>query len=200
MSPQSTIYQDIQESGKQFRTITSLYPITEEGIPNDDQQPELSTEDPSITRPDTHISGQQPERKGNAPSESAEPSTPANPPSATPTPEPSSISPLGRPPPSSKHYYLKEMWPDQPICHLCHKEYKKTNRAIRTLPCDDIFHRACIDNLLGQKDDRCPSCKASIPADWYMRHKYDSTKPVGSPCLCHPASKSRQHHKDQPQG
>ena len=83
------------------------------------------------------------------------------------------------------------MWPGQPICHLCRKEYDKTNRAIRALPCGDIFHRACIDHLLGQKDGRCPSCESPIPPEWYMPHKFDPSKPPGSPCLCHPASKAR---------
>ncbi|KAL9064482.1 MAG: hypothetical protein Q9161_008857 [Pseudevernia consocians] len=161
-----------------------------EGNQDDGQQPEHSTDGPSTKRLDIQLAGQQPETMDSAPTRSAEPSAPANSSSATPIPERSTISPLGRPPRSSKHYYLKEMWPGQPICHLCHREYKKTSRSIRALPCSDIFHRACIDHLLGQRDSRCPSCESSIPVEWYMPHKFDPTKPAGSPCLCHPASKA----------
>ncbi|KAL9135055.1 MAG: hypothetical protein Q9175_003761 [Cornicularia normoerica] len=82
------------------------------------------------------------------------------------------------------------MWPRQPICNLCYQEYKKTNRAIRALPYGGIFHRACIDHLLGQKDGRCPSCDSSIPAEWNTPHKNDPMKLAGSPCLCHLASKA----------
>lgn len=190
MLPQSPSHPDSQDDVKQLRTITSIYPITEEGKRDDGQQSERSTDGPLITRPDIHISGQQPEMTGSAPTESARTSSPANTSSATPAAETSTMSPLGRPPPSSKHHYLKGMWPGQPICHLCHKEYQNTNRAIRALPCGDIFHRACIDQLLGQIDGRCPPCKFSISVEWYMPHQYDPTKPTGSPCLCHPTSKA----------
>lgn len=186
MSSQPPTSQAIQGDGKQLQSITSVYPITEE----DGQQPEHSTDSPSIKRPDIQLTGQQPEITDSAPTRPAEPSTQANSSSANPISEISTISPLGRPPQSSKHYYLKEMWPGQPICHLCHREYKKTSRGIRALPCGDIFHRACIDHLLGQKDGHCPSCESLIPVEWYMPHKYDPTKPAGSPCLCHPASKA----------
>lgn len=191
MSPQSPIDQDIKGDGEQLRTSTSIYPITEEGDQDDSQQPEHNTDDPSIRRPDTSTAGQRPEVTDSTPCESTEPPSPANASSTTPTSGTSTNSPLGRPPPSSKHYYLEEMWPGQPICHLCRKEYEKTNRAIRALPCGDIFHRACIDHLLGQKDGRCPSCESPIPPEWYMPHKFDPSRPAGSPCLCHPASKAR---------
>lgn len=186
MSSLSPTQRDIEDDGKQLRTTTFIHRITEEGNKEDAQQPEHSRDDPSITRPERQIAGQQYEEINSAPTKSAEPSSPANPSSATPASEQSIISPLGRPPPSSHHYYLKEKWPGQPICHLCHKEYKKTNRSIRALPCGDIFHRRCIDHLLGRQDGRCPSSESSVPAAWYISHKYDPAKPAGSPCLCHP--------------
>ena len=185
MSPQTPTQQDVQDDGKQLRAIPSIHLVTEEGNQEDAQQPEHSTDNPSTAQPDMQVTSQQHEKTDSAPTNPAERSSPPNPPSATPL-----ISSLGRPPLTSKHHYLKEMWPGQPICHLCHKQYKKTNRAIRALPCGDIFHRACVDHLLGQKDGRCPSCELPIPAEWYMPHKYDRAKPAGSPCLCHPVSRN----------
>lgn len=190
MSPQSLTEQESQDDGKQFRAIPSINLITEEGNQMDAQQPEHSTDNPSPAQPDMQTTSQQHEKIDSTPTNPAKRSSPPNSSPPTPASAKSIISPLGRPPPSSKHHYLKEMWPGQPICHLCLKEYKKTNRAIRALPCGDIFHRACIDHLLGQKDGRCPSCESSIPAEWYMPHIYDAAKPAGSPCLCHPVSKS----------
>ena len=177
--------QDIPDDGKQLRTITSIYPITEEVNQDDVHQTKYVLDDPLTTLADVGTAGQQPETVEPCPTESAGPSSPAKSSSATSPHEPPTTLPLGLPPPSSRHYFLKEMWPGQPICHLCHGEYKKTNRAIRALPCGDIFHRACIDHLLGQKESRCPSCEASIPAEWYIPHRYDPTMPAGSPCLYH---------------
>ncbi len=190
MPPHSRTSQDPQDDGKQLRTITSIFPITEEGNRDDVQRPEHGTDDLSIERSDIQVTGQQPETTEGAPTGSAESSPPAKTSPANSISKRSTISPLGRPPQSLRHYYLKEMWPGQPICHLCHREYKKTNRAIRALPCGDIFHRTCIDHLLAQKDGRCPSCESSIPIEWYLPHKYDPTKPAGSSCLCHPAPKA----------
>ena len=190
MSPELLTDHSLQDDDKQVSTTMFRKSITDEGTQDQAQQPKCSTENPSITRTDMQITCQQPEVTDNVPSGSPDPSPSANPSSANPIPETSSISPLGRPPPSSKHYYLKEMWPGQRICHLCRKEYKTTNRAIRALPCGDIFHRACVDHLLGQKDGCCPSCDCAIPVDWYLPHRYDPLKPAGSPCLCHPAPKA----------
>ena len=176
MSSKPPAHQDTQDDGKQLQVTTSIHPITEQGNQDDGQHLKHSTDNPSIAQPSIHTASQHPGTTNMAPTDSP----------ATPT----SISPLGRPPPSSKHYYLKEMWPGQPLCHLCRKEYKKTNRAIRALPCGDVFHRACLDHLLGRKDGRCPSCEDPIPDDWYLPHVYDPAKPLGEPCLCHPVSRT----------
>ncbi len=190
MPPHSRNSQDPQDDGKQLRTTTSIFPNTEEGNRDHVQRPEHGTNDPSTKQPDIQVAGQEPETTDGAPTRSADSSPPANTSPANAISKRSTISPLGHPPQSSRHNYLKEMWPGLPICHLCHREYKKTNRAIRALPCGDIFHRACIDHLLDQNDGRCPSCDSSIPIECHLPHKYDPMKPAGSPCLCHPAPKA----------
>lgn len=173
MSPRSPAHRDMRETGRQLRKITSIHPISEE------ENPEHSPNNPSKAQSDIHPAAQEPRTTSSPPTSSP----------ATPTTKMPSISPLlGRMPASSRHYYLKEMWPGQPLCHLCLKQYKKTNRAIRALPCGDIFHRACLDHLLGCEDGRCPSCEAEIPDEWYLPHVYDPARPLGGPCLCHPVS------------
>lgn len=48
-----------------------------------------------------------------------------------------------------------------PSCRICHSEYA-TGERLRQLPCQHIFHKACIDEWLGCFHATCPVCRMNL--------------------------------------
>lgn len=48
-----------------------------------------------------------------------------------------------------------------PSCRICHSEYAAGER-LRQLPCGHVFHKACIDEWIGQFHATCPVCRLNL--------------------------------------
>ncbi|KAI8576612.1 hypothetical protein K450DRAFT_255845 [Umbelopsis ramanniana AG] len=50
---------------------------------------------------------------------------------------------------------------DYDICAVCLDQFEENISQVRKLPCNHIFHAACIDPWLKDRSGFCPICKAS---------------------------------------
>ncbi|CAO3668776.1 unnamed protein product [Umbelopsis ramanniana] len=50
---------------------------------------------------------------------------------------------------------------DHDICAICLDQFEANVSQVRKLPCNHIFHAACIDPWLKERSGFCPICKAS---------------------------------------
>lgn len=76
--------------------------------------------------------------------------------------------PLDLLPLSSRACYRPELYPDQPTCKVCRRDFLVVpDKCLRKLHCGHIFHRCCIDLELNGRDVECPSCRSRVPDAWY---------------------------------
>ncbi|KAL9095098.1 MAG: hypothetical protein Q9165_002701 [Trypethelium subeluteriae] len=59
----------------------------------------------------------------------------------------------------------------QPTCAICLDDFIPSQTTIRILPCDHIFHPACVDDFLLQTSSLCPMCKTSVLPKGYCPTK-----------------------------
>ena len=69
-------------------------------------------------------------------------------------------------PPASTLEHRSPLFP-QPTCPICLDDFIDHETIVRSLPCNHIFHPACIDPMLLEYSTLCPLCKASaLPAHY----------------------------------
>ncbi|OJJ47779.1 hypothetical protein ASPZODRAFT_15225 [Penicilliopsis zonata CBS 506.65] len=61
-------------------------------------------------------------------------------------------------------------WKTQTTCAICLDEFTAGESMVRELPCNHIFHSACIDRFLMQRGNFCPLCKKSVLPEGYYPH------------------------------
>ena len=63
------------------------------------------------------------------------------------------------------HLKLKKIKEDDPlintVCSICLENYKK-NDYYRTLNCNHIFHKKCVDRWFKKNHLNCPMCRANV--------------------------------------
>lgn len=135
---------------------------------------EIGTTYPVALQPRTGLYVRIPEYRLKPPASTTSPSSettisPRSPSSDLTFPSPTSSNPLCHPPSWSQQRWSTQLFPDKPTCKLCLLNFSEASeKAIRMLPCGDIFHVACVDIHIGNAESLCPTCFTSIPEDWYV--------------------------------
>ena len=63
----------------------------------------------------------------------------------------------------------------QPTCPICLDDFLTDETIVRSLPCNHIFHPACIDPMLSEYSTLCPVCKASALPERYCPKEITNT-------------------------